>query len=92
MGHINPAWTAKTIKGAANGHRVKILVLLDKTADLSVGDLAEKLYINFRTASEHTKKLTNAGLISKKYQQNFVTHTLTPLGKKLLSAVEKINV
>jgi len=91
MTAINTNRAARTIKGAANHHRVKILLLLGQTPDLSVSELAEKLNINFRTASEHTKKLVASGLINKRYNHNFVTHQLTPLGEKMLIAIEQLN-
>lgn len=88
---VNTIWTAKTIKGAANNHRVRILVLLSETPDLSVSDLAEMLNINFRTASEHTKKLSTTGLIEKHYNQQSVTHRLTRLGEKVLVFIKSLN-
>ncbi|HEX9594833.1 MAG TPA: MarR family transcriptional regulator [Candidatus Saccharimonadales bacterium] len=88
---INSTWAAKTIKGAANNHRVRMLLLLSETPDLSVTEFAEKLNINFRTASEHTKKLTNTGLIKKSYNYHSVTHRLTRLGEKMLIAIEELN-
>jgi len=75
-------------RGFSNKHRIKMLLELQRQPDLSVQDFADILSINFRTASEHTKKLKNAGLISKKYFNREVVHNLTPLGKYTVKLIK----
>lgn len=87
---INTAWISNVVKGVANNHRVRILLALESRPGLTLSELAEILKISDRTASEHTKKLVSSGLISKRYESNFVAHSLTPLGKKLLGLLKKI--
>lgn len=69
------------VKGVANHRRIDILLLIQKEIDLSLDDISDKLGINIKTASEHTKKLVYAGLINKKYQGRVVRHSISPYGK-----------
>ncbi|MFA5173083.1 MAG: winged helix-turn-helix domain-containing protein [Candidatus Paceibacterota bacterium] len=71
-------------KGFANHRRIEIMFLLESTPELSVFEIADKLKINFKTASEHIKRLTIAGLIIKRYEGNNVRHKLTEKGKSIL--------
>lgn len=81
---------AAIAKGFANHHRVNILFMLEKESDLTLGELTDKLRINFRTASEHTKKLAASGLVAKSYYGNTVQHSLTPLGESVLRFVRRL--
>ncbi len=69
-------------KGVANHHRINILLLVSKRKGICVEDIAKELGCNFKTISEHTKKLTHAGLIDKKYRSTTVMHSLSPYGKR----------
>jgi len=71
-------------KGVANHHRIDILRLLEKTDGLTLDAITEQLEANFKTMSEHTRKLVHAELVFKKYKGRSVIHTLSPFGKKLL--------
>ena len=75
----------KVVKGFANHRRIQILQLLNKTPDLSVDDIAQNLNVNFTTISDHIRKLSDTGLVDKKYKGRFVIHTVTKLGKHILS-------
>ncbi len=79
------------VRGFSNRHRIRMLFLLENEPKLTVQELADKSAINFRTASEHTKKLRTAGLISKKYNNREVEHQLTPLGEQTLVSLQKLN-
>ena len=78
----------RIFKGVANHWRVEIIFLIKKNPGISLEDIAEKLDGNLRTISEHTRKLTNAGLIRKKYQGLFVKHTLSPYGEKMVEILK----
>jgi DNA-binding transcriptional ArsR family regulator len=80
----------KIAKGFANRHRIRILLLLNKTPNLSVGELSDTLKISFRMASEHTYRLQNSGLIEKSYNSNQVEHVLTPLGLKVVRILRRL--
>lgn len=71
-------------KGFANHRRIQILELLDGVGELPLFAIAERLGINIKTASEHTKKMVDAGLIEKQYAGLLVRHRLTDRGKTIL--------
>ncbi|MCK4386568.1 MAG: winged helix-turn-helix transcriptional regulator [Candidatus Pacebacteria bacterium] len=74
----------RIIKGGANHRRIQIMELLKKEPELSVMEISEKLNINFKTASEHTRRLAVSNLILKRNDLNFVRHKLTKNGKTIL--------
>ena len=74
----------KIVKGFSNHRRIEILQLLEKQPELSLLEIAGSLNINFKTASEHTRRLAIAGLVMKRYEGNMVRHTPAPLGKSIL--------
>lgn len=71
-------------KGVANHRRLEIAFLLERRPQLSLSDIAQKLKVDFRTISEHTRKLEHAGLVKKRYYGAYVQHELSPLGKIVL--------
>jgi DNA-binding transcriptional ArsR family regulator len=75
----------KIVKGFANHRRIQVLELLSKNPDLSVEQVSELLEVDFFTISDHLRKLKDSGLIQKKYKGRFVIHSLTVLGKTILS-------
>jgi len=74
----------RIVKGFANHRRIEILELVGKEPELSVADIAEKLNINFKTASEHIRRLAIANLLMKRYQKSNVRHKLTNRGLSIL--------
>ena len=48
----------RIVRGFSNHRRIEILELLEKEPELSVIEIAERLKINFKTASEHVRRLT----------------------------------
>lgn len=72
------------LKGAASHRRIQIIDLLDRPTELSVFEIAEHLSIDFRTASEHLRKLTIAGVVMKRSDGTSVRHALTKRGKDIL--------
>ncbi len=75
-------------KGLANHHRLDILFLVFQNPGITVDGISEKLNHNFKTISEHTKKLVQAGLIDKKYKGRAVAHTLSPYGHKFSAFIK----
>ncbi len=69
-------------KGAANHHRLRILIFVNQNSGVTLEQISKKLDCNFKTISEHTKKLVQAGLLNKKYMGHTVEHSLSPYGKK----------
>lgn len=80
----------RIVKGFSNHHRIRILSLLEKEPGLPLNEIAEELKLNFRTVSEHTKKLVASGLILKKYKGSIVQHQMTELGKDILRFCKKL--
>ena len=74
----------RIVKGFANHRRIQILELLEKEPELSVIEIAEKLEINFKTASEHIRRLAIAGLAFKKSDGINIRHKLTKRGEHIL--------
>ena len=74
----------RVIKGFANHRRIEILNLVNKTPELNVFEIADTLKINFKTASEHIRRLAIAGLIMKRNEGSSVRHALTKNGQKIL--------
>ncbi|OGN28103.1 MAG: hypothetical protein A3A33_03890 [Candidatus Yanofskybacteria bacterium RIFCSPLOWO2_01_FULL_49_25] len=66
---------------------MEILLLVARERGIHVEGIAENLQCNFKTISEHVRRLALAGLIEKKYQGNAVTHTLSPYGKKFIAFI-----
>ncbi len=75
----------RIVKGAANHRRLEILDLLNKKPELSVDEIATGLKINFKTASEHIRRLYLSGLVVKRYDARNVRHKLTKRGCNILT-------
>ena len=58
---------------------------IDKNKDITLDQIIKNLKANEKTIGEHTRRLFQAGLINKRYQGNFVLHSLSPYGKKFVS-------
>ncbi len=74
----------RIVKGFANHRRIEILELLIRQSELSVAEISGKLKINFKTASEHIRRLAIAGLVLKRSAGNHVRHKLSDRGKGIL--------
>ncbi len=59
--------------------------LLQKKPELSVFDISDTLKINFKTASEHIRRLAIAGLVLKRSDGKAVRHKLSDSGKLILT-------
>jgi len=75
----------RIVKGFANHRRLDILELLQRTPELSVEEIAEKLSIGYENTSDHIRKLAIAGLVMKRYDKKSVRHKLTPRAKVILT-------
>jgi len=78
-------------KGAANHRRIGILMLVHKNNGIVLEKIAETLGCNLKTISEHTRRLVNAGLLNKKYRGRQVEHSVSPYGKKMLTAIKSFS-
>jgi len=58
--------------------------LLHKEPELSIFDIADKLKVNFKTISEHVRRLAVAGLVMKRNDGSSVRHKLSKIGSSIL--------
>ena len=79
-----PKQLERYFKGAANHRRIEILFIIAKREGISLDGITEITKGNFKTISEHTKKLVQAGLVNKKYCGARVEHRLSPYGARFL--------
>jgi len=75
-------------KGVANYNRIEILILVSESPGITVEGIAESLDKNFKTISEHTRRLVQAGLLNKKYQGRSVMHFTSPYGKEFIRFIK----
>ena len=80
----------KIAKGFANHWRIRIINLLHEKPDLSVFEIADELDANFKTISEHLKKMSAAGLVLKRNVTNEVEHALSENGKVVLKFLKNL--
>jgi len=74
----------RVVKGFSNHRRIEILDVLRKHPELSVDEVATKLNINIKTASEHIRRLAISGLVLKRNEGNRVRHKLTNRAEAIL--------
>lgn len=80
----------RIVKGFANHRRIEILELLASQPDLCVGDVSEKLEIEFKTASEHVRRLVFSGLVVKRYKGRRVCLRLDDGTRSILAFLERL--
>jgi predicted transcriptional regulator len=73
------------LKGIANHRRIEILFLVANDEGISVEGISGALKCNFKTISEHVRRLVLAGLVDKKYEGRHIIHKLTPYGRTFIS-------
>ena len=83
-----PKQLERHFKGVANHHRIGILLLVSKNSGITVEGIAQELNKNFKTISEHTRRLVQAGLLNKTYQGRSVTHSLSPYGDEFIKFIK----
>ena len=74
----------RIVRGFSNHRRIEIMNLLHKTPELSVVEISEALRINFKTASEHIRRLALSDLVLKRNDVNHVRHKLTRRAESIL--------
>lgn len=75
----------RLVKGFANHRRIQILQLLERQPELSVIEVADRLSVNFKTISEHIRRLAISGLVLKRSAGKAVRHKLTDQAKDVLT-------
>lgn len=94
-GLLAPSGAGGTDEGRPDGGGEALGLLLGRTRaavlaavhdGCSTGELARRLRISPAAASQHTSVLRDAGLLVSHRERNTVLHTLTPLGRAILTA------
>ena len=75
----------RIVKGFANHRRVEILELLGKKPEMSVAEIAEEAKSNFKTISEHIRRMAISGLLIKRSDSRNIRHKLTRRGSVILT-------
>jgi len=73
------------LKGVANHRRIEILFLIAREEGISVEGISGNLRCNFKTISEHIRRLNQAGLVEKNYEGHYMKHRLTPYGRTFIT-------
>lgn len=80
----------RLVKGFANHRRIEMLELLEKQPELSLGEIAGRLEIDLKTASEHLRRLAIAGLVLKRHAGREVLHALPTRSHNILTFLRKL--
>ena len=80
----------RIVKGFANHRRIEILELLSKSPEMSLADISRVLRINFRTASDHIRKMAIAGFVVKRSEGLTVRHKITSKGISVLKFLKTL--
>lgn len=78
-----PQQIERHVKGVANYRRIEILFIIANNDAITLDGISQAVKGNVKTISEHTKKLSQAGLIRKYRQGRGVIHRLSPYGKTM---------
>ena len=78
-------------KGVANHRRIEILRLISREEGITLDIISQRLNCNFKTISERTRRLVQAGLVNKRYRGRRVKHFLSPYGEKFLEFMSSFN-
>lgn len=80
----------RLVKGFSNHRRIQIMELINDAPELSVMNIATRLKINVKTASEHIRRLAISGLVLKRNRGVNVLHKLSPTGDLILKFLRKL--
>jgi DNA-binding transcriptional ArsR family regulator len=84
-------WTG-VFKGLGNPNRLKILKLLNKNNEMSVGSLAEELEISFKNTSWNLKILRDLGIVEYRGKQDRVFYYLNPRISKDIRTIINLSI
>lgn len=74
----------RIVRGFSNHRRIEILEKVSKEPELSVDEISKKLNVNFKTISEHIRRLAIPGLVIKRNSGASVCHRLSSRGLAIL--------
>ncbi len=73
------------LKGLANHYRIEILLLIAANEKITLDGITRAIGASEKTLGEHTRRLSQAGLINKNYRGRFVEHSLSPYGRTFVN-------
>jgi hypothetical protein len=76
-----PHQIERHLKGVASYRRIEILFVIADNDFITLDGICETVKGNVKTISEHTRKLSQSGLIRKYRRGRGVVHCLSPYGK-----------
>jgi predicted transcriptional regulator len=74
----------RVVRGFANHRRIQMLEFLDAKPEQDLAAVARACGMNYKTASEHARRLAIAGLVLKKAKGTHVLHAVSPRGRGVL--------
>ena len=80
----------RIVKGFSNHRRIQIMTLISEVPELSLQEIANRVKINIKTASEHVRRLAISGLVLKRHRGAEVLHKLSPTGEFILKFLRKL--
>ena len=83
-GNKNYQQLERVVRGFSNHRRIQIMDLLQRFPEKSVIEIANELHINFKTASEHIRRLAITGLLVKRSDGVSIRQRLTSRGTLIL--------
>jgi DNA-binding transcriptional ArsR family regulator len=81
----------RMVKGFSNHRRIEILELLKDRPELTLSDISKIIKTNFRTVSDHIKKMATAGLVLKRTDGFSVRHKVTERGLMVLRFLKSLD-
>jgi predicted transcriptional regulator len=80
----------RIVRGFSNHRRIQLLYLLQRQPEMSVNEIAREVRSDFRTISEHLRRLAIAGLVVKRNQAQSVRHAVTERGRAVLTFLKTV--
>ncbi|MFA6552465.1 MAG: metalloregulator ArsR/SmtB family transcription factor [Candidatus Paceibacterota bacterium] len=77
----------KSLKAVANGRRLDILRLLKEHSKLTVGDLAKKIKLSFKSTSRHLAILFAAGILDKEQKNLNVFYRISGEANVIIKSI-----
>jgi DNA-binding IclR family transcriptional regulator len=74
----------RIVRGFSNHRRIQVLTLLAAQPELDLAAIARATGTNYKTASEHVRRLAIAGLVLKKAKGAHVLHAVSTRGRLVL--------
>ena len=79
----------KILKALANRRRLAIIQYLKNTREASVGDIAAKIKLSFKSTSRHLSVLSSTNILDKEQRSLSVFYRLSDQASQLVKSVIK---